>query len=127
MTNIQTHKTAIGATSGVGQIEVRDSKNLGASKITTGVGKIQLKKLDDFYLLKCDLIKIDVEGFEYEVLLGATEVLKRFHPHIFVELWDKEVCDRDGLDYTFPKVNTLLANLGYKITRKAGLAVYHFS
>ena len=33
-----------------------------------------------------DLIKIDVEGYENEVLLGATEILKTHEPDIFLEL-----------------------------------------
>ncbi len=126
-TNIEPRNMALGSVNGTSGIQVRDEKNLGASKISVGAGQIPLKRLDDLNLPKCDLLKIDVEGFEYDVLLGARETLKKFHPHIFVELWDKEVCERDGLDYTFDKVKQYLEELGYKIERKAGLAVYHFS
>lgn len=34
------------------------------------------------------VIKIDVEGFEYFVLLGAQEIIKKYKPIIFIEIWD---------------------------------------
>lgn len=36
-------------------------------------------------LSRIDLVKIDVEGFEHEVLLGARETLRRFRPKLIVE------------------------------------------
>ena len=38
---------------------------------------------------RIDLMKIDVEGFEPEVLQGASETIKRFKPVIFLEWTDK--------------------------------------
>ena len=32
-------------------------------------------------------IKIDVEGAEFEVLFGATELIKKHKPSIIVEVW----------------------------------------
>lgn len=48
---------------------------------------IQLKKLDTFlpHLTHVDVIKIDVEGYEYEALQGAKELLTKSHPIIFME------------------------------------------
>lgn len=33
------------------------------------------------------LIKIDVEGAEYEVLKGAEKILQQFHPDLIIEVW----------------------------------------
>lgn len=41
--------------------------------------------IDDLELERCNLIKIDVEGFEQEVFLGATETLQRLRPIVFFE------------------------------------------
>jgi hypothetical protein len=51
---------------------------------------------------KIDFIKIDVEGFEYEVLAGARELLLRDKPIIMVEVQVKQRLVAD-----------LLSNLGY--------------
>lgn len=48
--------------------------------------KVKLKKLDDFQLKNVGFIKIDVEGFEYEVLKGARETIKSNMPNIFIEI-----------------------------------------
>lgn len=34
------------------------------------------------------VIKIDVEGFEYFVLLGAEDIISKYKPIIFIEIWD---------------------------------------
>jgi hypothetical protein len=38
-----------------------------------------------------DWIKIDVEGAEYEVLLGLEETLSRFKPKLIIEVWSKNI------------------------------------
>jgi FkbM family methyltransferase len=38
-------------------------------------------------LSKVDLVKIDVEGFEREVLMGGVRTLREFRPHLFVEIF----------------------------------------
>lgn len=35
-------------------------------------------------------IKMDVENYEYEALLGARELLTQHHPVLYLELWDNE-------------------------------------
>ena len=49
--------------------------------------QVELKKLDNLISkdIKIDFIKIDVEGGEYDVLRGATELLKRDKPYIVFE------------------------------------------
>lgn len=38
-------------------------------------------------LSRVDLVKIDVEGFEGEVLMGGVRTLRQFRPHLFVEIF----------------------------------------
>lgn len=42
-------------------------------------------------LLRIDLIKIDVEGFEMDVLQGSEEVIRSFQPVLFIELDDENL------------------------------------
>tara|TARA_Y100000590_G_scaffold441808_1_gene569055 strand:- start:294 stop:1115 length:822 start_codon:yes stop_codon:yes gene_type:complete len=46
--------------------------------------KIKQRKLD-FYKYKPALLKIDVEGYENEVLLGGIKTIKKYKPIIYVE------------------------------------------
>lgn len=45
---------------------------------------IEIRTLDSFELAP-NLIKIDVQGFDYNVLLGATNTIKLHHPVIIIE------------------------------------------
>lgn len=51
------------------------------------------RRLDDITELadkEIGAIKIDVENFEYEVFLGAEQLLLRYKPIIYCELWDNQ-------------------------------------
>ena len=63
-------------------------ENTGATHVsnkTDDLNKVELKKLDDYGFTDIDFIKIDVEGFENQVVLGAKETLLRNKPIIIVE------------------------------------------
>jgi FkbM family methyltransferase len=54
-----------------------------------------IRRLDDFEPLKetCSRItgiKMDVENYEYNVLKGATELIRKHKPVIYCELWDND-------------------------------------
>jgi len=55
---------------------------------------VPVKKLDDVDILKnisrISAIKIDVENYEYEVLKGGENLLKKHKPIIYCELWPGE-------------------------------------
>jgi hypothetical protein len=56
----------------------------------------QTKTLDSFNFDRIDLLKIDVEGFEYDVLNGAVNTIRRLKPKIILETHSKELrqkCD----------------------------------
>lgn len=69
-----------------------------------------------------DLIKIDVEGLEHDVVLGAQSVLKAYRPHLFVEIF--------GGQYSNPNPSAtieLIRGLGYEaytFDRVAGPVAY---
>lgn len=49
---------------------------------------INIERLDNFSFDKVDFMKVDVEGMEYEVLLGAKKTIDRFEPVLFLEIND---------------------------------------
>jgi FkbM family methyltransferase len=65
---------------------------------------IQLEKLDDVYTGTPSLMKIDVEGHEFEVIRGAVETINRHRPFLYVEIFGFEESPIPGF----------LERLGYK-------------
>ena len=62
-----------------------------------------------------DFIKIDVEGFELNVLLGAEKVLSNNHlKHIFIEI-HFSILEQRGVIFGPKKINDLLKKSGFKI------------
>lgn len=55
------------------------------AKRVIGDGDIKMVRIDDFKYKNVDLIKIDVEGYELEVLKGAKETLKKTN-FVMIEL-----------------------------------------
>lgn len=53
--------------------------------------KVESSKLDSvFSNEKVDAIKIDVENFEFYTLQGGIILLEKYHPKIYIELWENE-------------------------------------
>ena len=53
---------------------------------------------------RLDFIKMDTEGSEVDILVGATETLRKFRPHLAIEI-----------HHTGPQVRQILESLGYTL------------
>lgn len=63
-------------------------ENTGHSHVnesTRGQGRIPMYRLDSLDLEPFDYVKIDCEGYEYNILLGAEQTIRRYKPVIVVE------------------------------------------
>jgi len=67
---------------------------------------------------KIDAIKIDVEGFEYQVINGSLELLKKNKPFLFIELIDDNLKNNNCNANQFVG---LLRALNYKIVQPASM------
>jgi hypothetical protein len=92
------------------KIRMNDEKINPEDKII----KIPVKTLDSFVkennIKKIDILRMDVEGFEYNIILGANRVLEKFKPKIFVEIHKMYL----GKEKTY-KIFSDLKNKGYEI------------
>lgn len=70
------------------------------------------KEVDDLGLSRVDFIKIDVEGLEYEVLLGGEKTITKFKP--FIQYEYSNVLDALAGDDNTVKTFNFLKNLGYR-------------
>lgn len=90
--------------------------NRGSAYISeNGNEQINIIKLDDYInnnnINKLDIIKIDVEGFELEVIKGGINSILKYNPYIIIEIWDK-------------KMNNFLMSEEYQILKKKGYNLF---
>lgn len=124
--NARAHHVALGAHEGTAIIH-QISEDGGGSTIRHDVvlasgqqvkleEEVPMRTLDSYEIKNIDFMKIDVEGFELEVLKGASETLKNnnFPPFIF-EAWQDEwyKSDKDALI-------KYIKELGYKVHQLSG-------
>jgi len=113
------YNTALGANTGTGTYYIRDPKDGGGNGLysegTDVVDTIEVpvQPLDAFHLNNIGIIKIDVEGYELQVIQGATETLKRNnYPPLLFESWRTETSAKETLRR---ELFTYIQSLGYKI------------
>lgn len=90
------------------KVGVKPKHNLLA-RCVEGAGKIPTLTIDSLNLEKVDFLKVDVEGYEIKVLMGAENTIKRWNPVILVEQKRWEKYSPDG-----PSPAELLASWGYQ-------------
>ncbi len=117
MGNVLAMHAAVGRKRGRVRVEPYGGNNLGMARVvTTGDLDKMLTTVDADVAnvpWRVDFIKIDVEGYEPEVIAGAMETLKRDRPVLFVEI-QKEALAMNG--FTSDDILRPLLELGYRIT-----------
>jgi FkbM family methyltransferase len=76
-----------------------------------GHGKCPVYLIDNIGLEECSLIHLDIEGYEYFALLGATKTILKFKPIIVIEMWEEEKIDRFNVSNN--TTEDLIFSLGY--------------
>lgn len=115
--NAELHPYALGSESGMVSLTIPKGSTGGTH--ISGSGDIAMHPLDSFHLRDVDFIKIDVEGYELDVLKGATETLDRCQPCIIVEQKLHTPGGQKHISGGRPAVDFLL-DLGYKLRKEMG-------
>ncbi len=94
-------RAAVGDEPGTCAVPLHDPTvrhNAGATAISPDAGpqtdSVPLITVDSLDLPRCDLIKVDTEGFEDRVIAGALATLARCGPVLYVEVHDREKLQR---------------------------------
>jgi FkbM family methyltransferase len=87
--NVDALQIALGREAGtlnVQNIDYTRESNFGNIQLQRSGGQpVQVQRLDSYGLVRLDLLKIDVEGMEKDVLLGAQDIIARCRPVLYVE------------------------------------------
>jgi FkbM family methyltransferase len=59
--------------------------NVGMHKIKEIPGDIQMYRIDDLNVERCDLLHLDIEGYEENALRGSIKTIEKFRPVIITE------------------------------------------
>jgi FkbM family methyltransferase len=91
--------------------------NYGGVGLGENGEKVNMITIDSLNLDRCDYMKIDVEGAEILVLMGAINTIQKYKPAIFFEHTDKIVSGemKRSMNITFeiPNIFEFLKNIGY--------------
>jgi FkbM family methyltransferase len=85
---VSCHYAALGRAPGFAKVIPPGDTNMGTTITELAPEGIAVLAIDGLAIGRCDFIKIDVEGFELEVLLGARETIAKYHPIFLIELND---------------------------------------
>ncbi|MCH5259480.1 MAG: FkbM family methyltransferase [Lachnospiraceae bacterium] len=111
------YNIALGESLGKADIAFYNRTNCGGTRLTmSDDGDIVMSTLDGMNLPDIDFVKIDVEGFEYNVLKGGEKLLRSMSPILYVEINDEN----------YQKVSALLNSYGYTMTEKVNQGDYLF-
>tara|TARA_B100000575_G_C23140644_1_gene663650 strand:- start:1511 stop:2185 length:675 start_codon:yes stop_codon:yes gene_type:complete len=68
-------------------------------KVDTPKRKVNIKTLDSLELIDISFIKIDVQGYEFEVLKGSVDTLKKNNPIICIEEYKENLNESNEIDF----------------------------
>jgi len=96
------------------QINIR-SAQLTDRKIKNKINKLDNLDIDDF-----DILLVDIEGFEYDFLLGAENKIRKNKPVIIIEIWNDYKRKQENMKETQAEVIHYIQSLNYILVRNIG-------
>ena len=110
--NVKVFPFAVGEVQRNISMEIRWDVNRGANRVILN-GDIPMVRIDDLDFPSCDLLQLDIEGFEHQAILGAIDTIKKYKPTIVLEL--KGHGEHYG--YTDKDTIDLVKSLGYNLEK----------
>ncbi len=93
--------------------------NEGGTGIGSGGNPVQMITLDSLGLMNVSFMKIDVEGSEYKVLIGAEETIRTNNPVMIIEILGGTYVDQHTQEQKefLNQIISLLNSYGYYVSR----------
>jgi FkbM family methyltransferase len=109
-----------------GSFQLVDDEFVAVNRKNAKIYDIPSKRLDDFKLDNVDMIKIDVEGWEFEVLKGAEQTIRRCQPILMVEYTHGGGRENKSMHtYDVAEYQAFVNSLGYReIIELGGDTIY---
>ena len=85
LVNVIKLQAALGAECKTIAMNNGDRGNVGTHTIGAGDGVIPMLTVDSLNLPYCSLLQLDIEGYEYNALLGAEQTIAKYRPVIVAE------------------------------------------
>lgn len=109
---------AVGESEGLSSVKFYDKENIGSTQITTNEnGNIPTISIDSLHIKdNVKLVKIDVEGFETNVIRGAIKTIEKYKPYIMIEIQNEN----------FYYIKSELSKFGYDYMNLEGINYFFF-
>tara|TARA_A100001011_G_scaffold329948_1_gene355539 strand:+ start:1133 stop:1750 length:618 start_codon:yes stop_codon:yes gene_type:complete len=111
--NIILNEVALSNKSGTATMTTKDINSGMSTMLKTSWIKetyshtVKTRTLDSYDLPEIDFIKIDVEGWEEQVLEGAMHTILKYKPIMYIEIWNKN----------YKHINNILFQMGYETSK----------
>jgi len=109
--NVFKFQACLGEKHGCVSLGRKVDNNAGSLNVT-GVGMTPTMRIDDLALPGCDLIQLDIEGYELFALKGGLDTINKYKPIIVIE-----VCWGGRYGITPEMTDAWFNSIGYKCTR----------
>jgi FkbM family methyltransferase len=111
--NTEIHPFAVGARAGTVAFARGINGGVRASDgpETDAAIQVPMVALDDVLAGPVNVIKIDVEGYEGEVLRGARKAIERWRPNLFVEIHPRMMAENHTVDGLFEFLSRYYTNV----------------
>ena len=89
------------------------SNKIRSSELSDGSISSNIMKMDDTDIDEFDIMLVDIEGCEYDFLLGAKKKLLQYKPIIIIEIWNDTKRRNENMNTSQQSVLDLLSSFGY--------------
>ena len=94
--------------------------NIRSSILTDKKIKNKMNKLDNINIDNFDIMLVDIEGCEYDFLLGAKEKIMKNKPIIIIEIWNDNKRKSENMKESRQDVIDLILNMNYNLIGSNG-------